>query len=136
MPELPELFYAHWAESQPDIPLEVDWLKYISREASGILHVMTARDAGKLVGYFTMYVQANINHSGTLMAASNSFFLTPEYRKGTGEGLKFIRAAKKMARDLGAERLYIVTKAGSQASKVLAAMKNTLLEEETYSCLL
>jgi N-acetylglutamate synthase-like GNAT family acetyltransferase len=137
MGELPELFYAHWDEAESDkdqIPLEVDWLKYIKAEALGKLHIVAARAEGKLVGYVFLYVDTTSQNKRTIKAASDLVYISPEYRKGT-EGWKLIDEAKKMARDLGAKKLYIVHKSKSGLGPLLVR-KGFNPEEETHSCLL
>ena len=137
MGELPELFYVHWVElesDKEDVPLEVDWVRYLKAEALGKLHILTARADKKLVGYFFVYVDTTSQNKSTLKAASDVMYLDPAYRKGT-EGWKFIDAIKQFTRDLGAKKLYIVQKAKGNIAPLLVR-KGLSLEEETYSCLL
>ena len=137
MGELPELFYAHWVElesDKEDVPLEVDWLRYLKAEALNKLFILTARAEKKLVGYFFVYVDTTSQNKSTVKAASDIMYLSPEYRKGT-EGWRFIDAIKAFSRDLGAKKLYIVQKRKGDLSPLLIR-KGLELEEETYSCLL
>jgi hypothetical protein len=134
MPELPELFYENWSENEDtELPLDIDWLRLLQTEAMGILHILTARDENKkLVGYFFTYVQTTTKFASTKLAASDAIFVKPGPYRGIAIRRLF-EEAKKMARDLGAKKLYIVVKAGSPVAKLLSLMKMDL-DEETFSC--
>ena len=137
MGELPEMFYAHWDElesNKDEVPIDVDWVKYLKAEALGKLHILTVRDKKALVGYFFVYVDTTSQNKHTVKAASDLVYLKLEYRKGT-EGWKFIDEIIKFTRDLGAKKLYIVQKAKGNIAPLLVR-KGLSLEEETYSCLL
>ncbi|MDE2097903.1 MAG: GNAT family N-acetyltransferase [Patescibacteria group bacterium] len=137
MPELPELFWHHWDELYDDkelMPLDVDWLGYLHTEATGKLHILTARDGENLVGYAFIYAGNNKQSKGVTVAATEHFYLKPEYRKGT-EGWIFLNKITEMARDLGAKKLYIVQKSKGSIAPLLKR-KGFKPEEETFSCLL
>lgn len=116
MPELPVLFYEHWKEVAVDrdkIALDIDWARYVSMEAQGILHVMTARDDGVLIGYYTALVMTHLHFKQSRTAWSDMVFLLAPYRK-TGKGLLttgylLICAAEKMLKNLRVEKSYLVT---------------------------
>lgn len=135
--ELPELFHAHYQEFEEDkenLPLDIDWMRCLRDELSGILHIMTARRDGKLIGYFFAYIQSNWHHAKTRLSASDSIYvLNLPHRAFIWR--KLINETQKMCRDLGAKKLYIIVKAGSPAARLLNAMK-LKLTEEVYSCLL
>ena len=134
MPELPELFYENWAENEDtELPLDIDWLKLLQVEAMGILHILTVRDEEKkLIGYFFSYIQTTTKFAKTKLAASDAIFVRPGPNRGIAVRRLF-EEAKKMSRDLGAKKLYIVVKAGSPVAKLLSLMK-LKLDEETFSC--
>ena len=137
MPELPELFYAQYMELESDIdavPVDVDWMGYAQAEKSGKLHILAVRDESKLVGYFFCYVAYGNHSKSTLKAASDLLYLRTEYRKGI-TGLKLIDEAKKMVRDMGVKKLYIIQKSKASLAPILKR-KGGVLEEETYSFLL
>ena len=113
MPELPELFMAHYDEIALDksvIKLDPDWNKYCQLELHGILHVMTVRDTAKLVGYHMSVVSTHLHYKSTITALSDIFYLLPEYRQGW-TGYKLFEETEKMLKVLGVKKFYNVTKA-------------------------
>ncbi len=112
MPELPELFLAHYEEIALDkdvIKLDPDWNKYLQLELMGILHIMSVRDAARLIGYHISVVSPHLHYKSTITALSDIFYLLPEYRQGW-TGYKLFEETEKMLKALGVVRFYNVTK--------------------------
>lgn len=107
MPELPALFVAHDQEvhGEPEaLPLNPDWRGYAVSEERGVLHIVTARAEGKLVGYVFCFISKSLQTSQRVSAV-DLLYLTPEHRKGrNGENL--MDEAEKMSRALGAKKIY------------------------------
>ena len=102
--ELAELAPDHWEEvGRPDIPLDINWGLLHILEDAGALHVLTARDDGELVGY-VIHVAAPATHYNIIQACDDGHYLKPEYRKGWA-GMRMIRAAEEMLRDLGVKTI-------------------------------
>jgi hypothetical protein len=56
---------------------------YATLEKGGVLHLVTARDDGKLVGYYVLFITPNIHYADSgLMAFTDSYYLLPEFRRG------------------------------------------------------
>lgn len=116
MPELPELFYEHWAElyfDKDEIPLDPDWARYAALELQGILHMITARDDGVLIGYYVGIVTTHIHFKLLLTAWSDMFYIHSDYRK-TGKGMvstgtALLKAVDKILKEMGVRKSYIVT---------------------------
>jgi hypothetical protein len=115
MPELPEIFYKHWQDIALDkdkIPLNPAWNEYMRVEANGMLHICTARDEGRLIGYVFTLVHPHLHYKQSLTAYTDLMYLRREYTKGFGifryAGL--IRHSEKMLRDLGVQKRYLMTK--------------------------
>lgn len=110
--ELPDLFYPHWEEVALDkayIFLNPDWDKYLFLEKIGTLHIIAARDNGKLIGYYFGLVQTHLHYAHSLTAHTDIFYLAPPYRKGY-IGVKLFTEAERMVRDLRAEKWYVASK--------------------------
>ncbi len=139
MSELPELFYAHWVELESHLaecPIDVDWERYLKAENLGKLHILTVRDNVVLIGYFFCYVDTSAQSRLVKRAVSDLLYLKPEYRrKLSGIGIKLIKHAEQMARDLGAKKLYILGKANASLKVILGRLQYNL-EEEVMSKLL
>lgn len=109
MPELPELFVAHDQEVHIEadaLPLDPNWKGYLFSEHNGALHIMTARDGADLIGYVFMFVNKSYQCS-KLIAVTDLIYLKPAYRKGF-IGYKLLKAAKEMARERGAVKVYFI----------------------------
>lgn len=79
--ELNGLFPLHWTEVQSTIPLEMNYAAYRSLEAAGRLVLVTLRDGGALVGYWTC-VLAPFLHSRSLRAASTDMVFIKKEARG------------------------------------------------------
>lgn len=93
--ELEVLHAAHFAETEGhlDVPMQPDYAYRAERERMGELLQFTARDdAGKLVGNLRLYLKHSLN-TGTPFAEEDTFYLSPEVRKGFTAKL-FLRYAE------------------------------------------
>ncbi len=110
--ECQALLGAHYVEIGPPswpflrhIPLEPDWNRYQDLERAGAFHILTARDAKKLIGYACWFVTQNYHYAQIRDAASDIFFIAPEYRGKGRIGLNLFLQSEAMARELGANRM-------------------------------
>ena len=78
---------------------------YRELEARGLLQVLSATHAGRLVGFLTLLAPV-LPHYGVAVAVSESFFVARDHR-GTGAGLKLLRAAEDLARRLASPGLLV-----------------------------
>lgn len=62
-------------------PYNPDKARYIYNNDIGFFHLLTARDEGRLVGYFGLYLTPSM-HSQLLTATEDTFFIHPDYRQG------------------------------------------------------
>ena len=83
--EAKELLNMHYEE----IALNKDFIKlnpsieqYEDAERLGILKIFTARDEGKIVGYFAVLVTRSLHYQDHLYATNDVIFLHPDHRKG------------------------------------------------------
>lgn len=131
MAELPELFLAHYNEADKnnhDLQLNPNWNQYIVLENSGVLHVLTARSGGGLVGYYVVMVIPSLHYQQAIVSATDLIYVKPEYRPG-GTGIRLIKRGEQMVKELGATRAYLVTKANSDANMVVGRLGYDLVEQ-------
>ena len=135
--ELPPIWQRHYdeiAEDKDRVPLAPDIERYVALDQAGMLHILTARRDGVLVGYIFSIVQYGLHYRTTLMASLDLYWLEHGYRGGrtalrlfrelertlTARGVVKLFGNLKVARDqtsrlfehLGwreAERLYVKT---------------------------
>lgn len=112
-PEAQALFAEHFDEiaehkdvfGAPDPDLDF----YRALERGGALRVITARDRGRLVGYF-VFALARRKHYRTVMGAvEDLYFLAPEYRKGL-TGFRFLRYCAQAMAETSAQVISMRTK--------------------------
>lgn len=79
--------------------------RYERYNDAGIFHLLTARDAGRLVGYFGVYLTESM-HSQLPILQEDTFYLDPAYRGGRN-ALRFIRFIEDyFRRDVPVEVLF------------------------------
>ena len=98
----------------PDVQIET----YRALEQAGVLQLIGAFEVTKLVGFVSIIANV-LPHYGILMAITESFFVSAEYRK-TGAGLRLLRAAERHARDIKAPGLLVSSPFGGRLAEVLA----------------
>ena len=142
MDELPPIFEEHWLEVAMDhkfIELDPDWQRYMQMEAQGMLHMMTVRDEGILVGYFVNIVLTHLHYRKSLTAFSDILYLLPDYRtsgKGlSSTGYRLLRATEKMLKGLGVQKSYLMTKNYIPLNMLTKRLKYRL-SEKVYTKLL
>lgn len=90
--EAQALFVRHHQElalNQDKIKMDIDADSYQGLENIGRLFILTARIAGKLIGYLLAFTVPNHMHykSAGPMCLTDMYFIAPEHRKGTGAKL-------------------------------------------------
>ena len=98
--------YEEVAMYQDKIPLDPDYEKYFALEEMGILHTVTVRDGGKLIGYFLSMVTPNLHYSTTTYAVNDVLYLDEDYRE-LGVGQKMFAFAEEKLRENGANVITI-----------------------------
>lgn len=120
-----ELTPIHWAEAALDkdvIKLSIMPENYYACDEKGILHIVTARHEGKMVGYFiaNVVIHPHYKEAG-LMAFTDMYFIHPDFRKG-GTGAKLLIEVERTLRERGVVKLYISTKVHEDKSALLKAL--------------
>ena len=87
--ELEPLTRRNWTETGlfADVPLDMDWHRFLLSENMGILRLFTACKAGELVGYAAFFFTGTGHHKSFLLSQSDVLFIAPEHR---GFGADFI----------------------------------------------
>ena len=128
--EFDGLFKLHWAEiarHQDEIKLNIDYDTYQKLEVAGVLHIATARDDGKLVGYIASMVCPNLHYSDHLMANNDVLYIHPVYRSGS-TFVKLLRFTEKYLKELGVVNFYVHMKLSHDFSKLLERYGYTEIE--------
>lgn len=106
-PEWPALLAEYAAESAiPGMPLPTGKMgTYRALHEAGVLHIFGAWMDDALVG-FIFVLAAPLPHYSIIMAVSESFFVAKAHR-GTGAGIKLLRAAEAKAAEIGSPGLLV-----------------------------
>lgn len=93
---------------------------YLSLEDQGKLYILTARDAGKMIGYL-MFVLCRHPHYPVLIAWEDAHFLSRPYRKGLcNPWFKLVKMARALAAANGAVKFTMHSKSRRpQVGKIL-----------------
>lgn len=97
LPEALPLLRGHWSEAgscSQTCQLDIDVTLYAAIERAGALHISTAREGEKLVGYAIYFVQQYPHVRQVCMAQSDALYLHPDHRKGFA-GLHLLQAAER-----------------------------------------
>jgi hypothetical protein len=99
----------HWDEvgHYRDMPLDIDWEKYLLLERAGGLRVFSARAAHLLVGYALYLIGSALSYRTIVTAQCSTIYLHPEYRAGR-LGMNFIKFTEaSIKREFPDKRLII-----------------------------
>lgn len=133
------LWPLHWKEvalTQAEIPLDMDVERYAALDAAGILHIVTGRDAGRLIAYHTSLIMGHLHYKGTLHALCDLYWVHPLWRRGT-IALKLFGTAHRSLKERGAVKVISGTKlhSGLDMSRLFEFM-DYQLAEKSYTKLL
>lgn len=121
----PELFVKHWKDlalDQDKVALSVDNAKYEQMDDLGILHIVTARRGGRLIGYFLAFLMVHPHYcEAGLMAVADVYYLLPEERKGS-PGVQLFAEVERSLKDRGVVKAYLSCKIHQDHTKLFTAM--------------
>lgn len=124
------LIKEHWEEialNKEKIKLNPDWDAYEELEKRQGIKVFTARDSGKLVGYFVVFIGKNIHYKDHIFATNDIIFLTESYRKGF-LGANLIKFSRDCLKDDGVSVLNINTKVHKPFDSLMERLGFKLIE--------
>lgn len=111
-PEVALLIEAHWRElavNRDVIPLDPDWEQYARIAKAGMMHFVSVRADGVMVGYHCSFVMPHIHYKGTLHAFVDVFYIKPEYRRGS-VGVRLFRVVERTLKARGVKKIMTPTK--------------------------
>lgn len=108
LPELRNIFPQHWHELglfRDKMPLAPQYGEYVRREMNGQLFLVTARQDGRIVAYYTTQVANGFHYADTLTAHMDMMYIVPELR-GKGASLPLFRHVEAELRRRGVQAWY------------------------------
>lgn len=128
----------HWQELALDKLLferDLDHERYLKMDEMGMIHVVTARADGKLVGYIVCFVMPHMHYkSSGLVALADMYFLLREHRIG-GVGVKMFMEMERGLKLRNVIRAHMSCKVHEDHTKLFEGMGWTLTDF-TFSKLL
>lgn len=119
------IFPQHWADlalDQDKIQMSVDNAKYEQMDDLGILHIVTARRDGRLIGYFLAFLMIHPHYKDAgLMAIADIYYLLPEERSG-GTGARLFAEVEESLKRRGVVKAYLSCKIHQDHTKLFTRM--------------
>lgn len=106
------LWKSHWEEvaiNQAEIKLAVDYAQYDALDSCGALHVLVARSAGKIVGYWLGIIRPHLHYKDSLTAFTDVYYIDPAHRRGR-VGIQLFKEAEKSLKARGCQKVFTATK--------------------------
>lgn len=103
------LLVEHWEEVaiyKDKVRLEIDQERYQMMDDLGLLHIVTARDDGVLIGYYVSFLNRHLHYSKTLYALNDVLFLDIPYRK-QGVAKEMFKYAEDRLKERGVDVIVI-----------------------------
>lgn len=119
--EIRPLLQAHYEEiarHRDKIALNPDYSRYEEMDRQGLLHAVTVRDEGRLVGYYISFVVPHLHYMDHLMALNDIVFISKPYRKGF-TAIRMFKFAEASLRARGVSKTHINIKLAHDFGPVL-----------------
>lgn len=112
LPEMEPILVKHWREialGHDKVPLDIARERYQHLCDNDLLHVVTARKDGVMVGYHVAIISGHLHYESTLHAITDVYFILPKYRLGF-TGIRMFRYIESQMRQRGVKKLITGTK--------------------------
>ena len=116
--EVKPILPIHWEElalHKEKVPLDPQYNVYLERDAQGGVISITAREDGKLIGYFVGFIAPGLHYQTCLTCTMDIFYVHPDHRGG-GTGYHLFKSAEKELKRRGVQRLFVGSKLHKDAS--------------------
>jgi GNAT superfamily N-acetyltransferase len=118
--EILPLARLNWRESpsyEEGVDADPDFARYRVIDEAGACVFLSAREAGKLVGYIVFFVLPSIHDKRLLVAHGDAFYVLPEYRAQASREL--YKRAETMLKARGVKRVGFTVDKGSDFHRLL-----------------
>lgn len=104
------LHYAELSLNKDKIPFGLDSEMYHNAEKNQLLHILTARVDGRMIGYVVSLVAKHHPHNRDAgpYSTTDMFYVLPKHRNGTG--VRLLMENERRLKALGVRRMGISTK--------------------------
>lgn len=103
------LHYDHLALNKDAVPLDPQYETYEARQAAGEVLLVTARELGKIIGYFVGFIAPGLHYRTCLTCTMDIFFIHPDHR-GPFVGIKLFKRVEQELKRRGVQRWFVGSK--------------------------
>lgn len=99
IPELSAIFPQHWEELalfRDRMPLDPQYHEYCRREQTGKLMLVTVRESGRIVAYYTAQLAPGFHYQSTVTATMDMVYVLPEVRDRGYATPLFLRVEREL----------------------------------------
>ena len=121
--EILPLLRDHYNEliDDPDIPLSPDLSRYYAMAGANLIHIVTARSEGELVGYTVNLLMRGLHYSTKIFATNDLVFVRKDFRKGV-VGIRLLKVMEEELKKLGVHYICMHVKPFPDFGPVLKRM--------------
>lgn len=121
LPEIEPLLQGHFEEVATNkenlgAP-NMDKTTYYAREQQGGLHIVVARNEGRIIGYYVAFVNPHLHYVHSLTALTDVYYVHPDFRKGR-TGIDLFKEAERTLKKRGVQRMFSGTKLHKDMGKL------------------
>lgn len=128
--ELEQFKNAQWSEMAQGfggVEVDIRWESYLAADNAGLAYLLTARDEGRMIGYFGAMIGQMRSAKATKVAASVPYYVEPRPNRGIVLRRLFKTAAVDM-KAMGVSLFKITTHPWASAAVLLEAEDFKLIE--------
>lgn len=128
--EVEPLWVPHYEEvgqNKDKMKLNVDIEKLNRFHALGQMHIVTARDSSRLIGYHMSIVDTLLHYKDVLAGVSDLYWIMQEYRSAK-VGVGLFQAVEETLRQRGVKVVYDATKLYQDHDKLFTGLGYTAIE--------
>lgn len=102
--EIPALWVKHWntlGTERDRVKLDPDFAQYFDMDHAGVLLIVTARTAGRLIGYFfAVVIEADLHYRGLKKAWADIYYIDPAAAPGVSLVAKYRKLIARLEHEL------------------------------------
>jgi N-acetylglutamate synthase-like GNAT family acetyltransferase len=129
--EIHVMWREHWEEVYFDkdiIKFNPDYDKFKLLSESDILHTVTVRENGEVIGYHISLIYPHIHSKSSLTCFTDMFFVRKDKRKGL-IGIKLLKFVEQSLKGKGIQKIYMGSKSHIDISIILERLGYTYIEK-------
>lgn len=132
VPELALIYPEHYKELETPVAgnyeLDLDWDQYKALDQVNMIHLITCRKEGELIGYILYIVSRHLHVKTCLTAYEDIYFLRKAHRKGR-TGIKLFQFAEQYLKSQNVNKILCSTKVHQDNSRLFEYLGYSFIEK-------